>query len=407
MSKSMATESPKPLFDEADLMEFAEGRVSNVLGALFAPVDLYRRRVRLPSPPFMALSRVVEISGVPGTMKDATIRTEYDIPGHAWNALDGQASQLTLDPQGALVLAAWLGIDFESKGARAYRWVDADLTYCDRLPRVGERIDYEIHFGQSVVIGESRIVRGRCRAYVEGRITVDAPRMTIGFFTDEALEFPVNWVPRRTLRAQSLQNDRPRMWPARGSLERVDLLALSHGHLAEVFSRAVPADARNPSLRLPSAILQFVDRVAAMSTSGGVCGLGSIEAEWVVNPDHWAVRSHFKDDPIVAGPCMVEGAVQALHIYALAVGLHRGVSAGRFEPVVNSRVSIRFGAQVRARGQVLRYCVDIVDVQLRPDPSLVADVEIVDEGAVVGRIEGLGVRIVAETTNRTSGARNE
>lgn len=384
-----------PSLGEADLMEFAEGRVSNVFGAGFDPVDAFPRRVRLPSPPFLAISRVTELIGTPGELKGARICTEYDIPMRAWNAIDDQVSYLCLDPQGVLVLVAWLGIDFESQGRRAYRWVDAEITYRDNLPRVGQRVRYQIALTHSIRMGESRIVRAVFYAEVNGRRILDARRVTVGFFSDDALDREGEWVPRRTPRAKSGEPFAVPLEVPRAGLGSVDLVALSRGRIAEVMSPAHAVEGRNPSLRLPPPILQFIDRVVSISATGGACGLGSIEAEWRVDPMHWAVRAHFKDDPILAGPCLIEGAIQVLKIYALSIGLQKYMNAARFEPAVNTRVTVRFGAQIRARGQTLRYCAEIVNVQIGHEPCVVADVEILDEYGPVGRIEGLGVRLVS------------
>jgi PfaB family protein len=87
------------ILDEAAVMEFAEGRLSNVFGPAWAPIDDYARRLRLPSPPFLALSRVTAMEGRPGTLGPAYIQTEFDIPNPAWYGVNGQAPYLALDAQ--------------------------------------------------------------------------------------------------------------------------------------------------------------------------------------------------------------------------------------------------------------------------------------------------------------------
>ena len=53
--------SPKPpgvIFDEHELLAFAQGRVADIFGPEFAPVDAMPVRVRLPAPPYFFVSRV-------------------------------------------------------------------------------------------------------------------------------------------------------------------------------------------------------------------------------------------------------------------------------------------------------------------------------------------------------------
>jgi acyl transferase domain-containing protein len=124
------------LYDEADILEVAEGRTSNVFGPDFAAVDVLPRRVRVPGQPFTAMSRVVHIAGTRGKFDSGRIVTEFDIPHPAWFAVGGRsASQLALDAQGVLFLLSYLGVDFESAGRRRFRWLDANITMTGDHPR--------------------------------------------------------------------------------------------------------------------------------------------------------------------------------------------------------------------------------------------------------------------------------
>jgi 3-hydroxymyristoyl/3-hydroxydecanoyl-(acyl carrier protein) dehydratase len=173
----------------------------------------------------------------------------------------------------------------------------------------------------------------------------------------------------------------------------VDLVAIAHGNIAEVMSRAHASNGRNPSLRLPPPIAQFIDRVTRIEESGGAYGLGLSEGEMRLDPQHWSVRTHFKDDPVFPGPCMLEGATQLLQLHALALGLQSGMTGARFQPILNRPIAARFRAQVVPRCQTLGYRADIVEIGLRPEPYVIADVELIDNDRIIGCIEGLGVRI--------------
>jgi len=382
------------LFDEADIMEFAEGRVANVLGPHYAPIDDLPRRIRIPGPPFLAVSRVTHLSGEHGQLKGARIRTEFDIPDPGWSAVDGQACSLSLDPQGIQFLAAWLGVDFENRGERSYRWVEGRLTYLGSMPRAGQRVEYDIQIVQSFRRGRSTLFRAEFLAMVAGRPVLKTDRCTIGFFSDEELAKSTGIAEHhRTLRNASGPTFAAPLASLGRPLETMDLIALARGQIAEVMSPIHATGGRNPSLRIPPPIVQFIDRVTRVEHTGGAYGLGFSAAELRLDPRHWAVRAHFKDDPVFPGPCMLEGAMQLLQLHALSLGLQTAVTGARFQPLVNRSIFARFRSQVLARHQLLSFRADVVEVGLLPEPYLIADVDLIDDCRVVGRIEGLGVRM--------------
>lgn len=390
------------LFGEADIMEFAEGRVANVLGQEYAAIDKLPRRVRVPGPPFMAVSRVTHMSGTHGKLEDARIRTEYDIPDPAWNAVDGQVSYLSLDAQGVLFLVGWLGIDFENQGRRAYRWLDAQLTYLGPMPQAGQRVEYDIHIKQSFRNGDATLFKTDFLAHVDGQPMLKIEHCTAGFFTYEELAKGAGITDQhRTPRKVTQSGFRAPLAPPARALENADLIALSRGDIAQVLSPAHATGGRNPSLRIPPPVIQFIDRVTRIE-SGGAYGLGVSEAEFRLDPQHWAIRAHFKDDPIFPGPCMMEGAFQLLQIHALALGLQTAVSDARFQPLPNRPILVRFRAQVLPQNQLFRYRADIVEIGLSPEPYLIADIDLIDNGRVVGRVEGLGIRLVGQSAPQSA-----
>ncbi len=72
------------IWDTPDLLEFAGGSIARVFGPEYAVIDGYARRVRLPMPPYLLVSRVTELDAERGEYKPSTVTTEYDIPHDAW-----------------------------------------------------------------------------------------------------------------------------------------------------------------------------------------------------------------------------------------------------------------------------------------------------------------------------------
>ena len=52
------------VYDEKDLLEFAEGDISKVFGPKFKEIDQYARRVRLPMSEYLLCTRVTHVRGV-------------------------------------------------------------------------------------------------------------------------------------------------------------------------------------------------------------------------------------------------------------------------------------------------------------------------------------------------------
>ncbi|MEQ5843792.1 hypothetical protein N0A02_30495 [Paraburkholderia acidicola] len=388
------------LYNESDVMEFAEGRISHVFGPAYAAADLLPRRLRLPGPPFLALSRVTHMSGTHGQLHASRIRTEFDVPDPAWNSVDGQTCYLALDAQGVLFLAGWLGMDAQNQGRRVYRWLDAVLTFQGDTPRAGECVEYDIQIVDSFRNGDSLLFKTEFQASTNGRPLLKIERCTAGFFTYEELATGAGiGEQHKAVRQPAAQPFVPPLQPPTRALETQDLVALAHGDIAGVLSAAHAAGGPNPSLRLSPTITHMIERIPYIRSTGGVCGLGGSMAEFRLDPQHWAVRAHFKDDPVFPGPCMLEGAFQLLQVHALALGLGRGLRGARFQPVCGRPVQARFRAQVLPRGQVFGYRADIIEIGLDPEPYLIADIDLIDAGRVTGRIEGLGVRLVGAAVN--------
>ncbi|WP_266159889.1 beta-ketoacyl synthase N-terminal-like domain-containing protein [Dyella silvatica] len=392
---SIARPPTAALYDESAVMEFAEGRVSHVFGPAYAAADRMPRRLRLPGPPFLALSRVTQLSGTHGQLHGSHIRTEFDIPNPAWNAVDGQTVYLALDAQGVLFLASWLGIDAQNQGRRAYRWLDATLTFLGNTPLAGECVEYDINIVESFRNGDALLFKTEFLARTRDRPLLKIERCTAGFFTYEELATGAGIGPQHMSRRQPAAAPFvPPLQPPSRPLETADLVALAAGDIAQVLSPAHACGGRNPSLRMPPTIMHMIERIAYIHSTGGVCGLGRSAAEFRLDPLHWAIRAHFKDDPVFPGPCMLEGAFQLLQAHALALGLASGLRDARFQPVIERPVEVRFRAQVLPRNQLFGYRAEIIAIGLSPEPYLIADIDLLDEGRVAGRIEGLGVRLV-------------
>jgi acyl transferase domain-containing protein/3-hydroxymyristoyl/3-hydroxydecanoyl-(acyl carrier protein) dehydratase len=395
---AVSQDPPRPLFGPEAVRSFAEGRLAPVLGAEGAWIDRLPRRLRLPAPPFLALDRVLSIERPPNGLAPARIVTEHDIPDDAGFDVDGQPPYLALDAQGILVLLSVLGIDRHLRGERVYRWLDGMLTYRGDAPRCGEMVRYEITLERAVADGDSLMVFATFHASVKGRPVLEIERCAAGFFTDAELERGQALPPATPQRLRgSLLSPLAgaRRLPSR--IQASGLAALAAGEVELVFGSDAAPGAALHQLRLPPQAIRMLDRVTRITPAAGAPGLGVFEAEKDLDPADWYLKAHFIGDPVFAGPCMIEGSLQLLRIVALAYGLAAGAGLARFEPVAGLPLAARFRGQVPGnRRSVFTYSLTVTGLGRTPVPWIVADVDLLHEGRITGRLTGVALQIVED-----------
>ncbi len=396
--------APKPegvVWDEQDLLEFATGKIGDVFGARFAEIDGYRRRIRLPAPPYLFASRVTALEAETGTFRPSFIRTEYDVPLDAWYAVDGQVPPAVTIEAGQcdLLLISYLGADFQNRGDRVYRLLDSTLSFVGDLPRVGQTLRYDIWIDQFVRQGDTLLFFFHYDCYADDELILQLGNACAGFFTDEELESSLGVIEGKAA-LKALQDEprpaafKPLARSERTSLGASDLALLAEGRIADVFGPAHrQPEGSNPSLRLPAGDLRMVDEITLLDRTGGAHGLGRIEAVKELEPDGWYFACHFTDDPVLAGSMVAEGAVQLLQTYAFSLGLHHCLPDARFQPVPDRQTEVKVRGQITPECARIEYRVDVTELTLLPRPAVVADVTVLREGKAAVSIRGLAIRL--------------
>ncbi|HMO58144.1 MAG TPA: hypothetical protein PKC19_12345, partial [Roseiflexaceae bacterium] len=388
------------IWDEDDLIEFAEGTIANVFGAEYAPIDAYERRVRLPTFPYLLVSRVTKIDGELGKYRPCSITTEYDIPYGAWYTVDGQIPWAISVESGQcdLLLISYLGIDFENKGERVYRLLDCTLTFLTDLSKEGETLRYDIKINSFARSGGSLLFFFSYECFVGDTMVLKMENGCAGFFTDEELAagkgviFTEAEIKERTNAVQRYFP--PLLECARADFSREDLLALGAGKPAEVFGAAYEQHGRNPSLRLPPSQMLMIDRVTSVERRGGAWGLGMGIAEKDLAPDDWYFPCHFKDDQVLAGSLQAEGCGQLLQFYMLLLGLQTHTSDARFQPIFGLPQVVRCRGQVSPQYGKLIYRMEVTDIGLEPHPFVRANVDILLGDKIVVHFHDLGLQLI-------------
>lgn len=402
--RDLAPDAPRTrcdvVFDEADLLEFAVGSVGRVFGPDYAPLDNLALRVRLPGPPYHFVSRVTHLEGERGRFERSSITTEYDVPEDAWFAVDGGVPPAVAIEAGQadLLLVAWLGIDFENAGRRAYRLLDSTLVFHGDLPRTKQTLRYEIVIDRFVRNGPSVLFYFRYQCFADDELILELTRATAGFFSAKELAEPLGIVggPAPAV-APAEGPDRPWLKPVARTdhhdLDDHDLALLSAGDPGAVFGpehRQPPGT--NPALRLPDQRLRMIHDVR-VEPGGGTRRLGRVVAHLPLDSEAWYFTSHFPDDPVLAGSLVAEGAVQSLQVLLLHHGFHLLLPDARFQTVRGLETEVSVRGQIVPGDSELRYELDVQDLTLLPRPTVVADVLVYRDGQPVVRMRNFGVQI--------------
>lgn len=392
--------APGTIWDEEDVLEFTTGSAAAALGPAFAPVDGYARRVRLPEPPYLFVSRVTGLEAQTGRFESSSIRAEYDVPRDAWYTVDGQvppAVALEAAGQGKLLLLAYLGIDFRNQGRRVYRMIGGTFAFQGALPREGQTLRYDVSIDRFVWNGDTPLVFFHCEGRADGELFLEMKDACAGFFTEAELQAPIGVVTsdaQRGRRAEVVPSSfKPLAYTAKQSLGPADLELLAAGRVAEVFGAQYEQDGCNPSLRLSGARLRMIDEVTAIERCGGPWGLGRLTAVKHLNPDDWYFRCHFRGDPVLPGSLVGEGGVQLMQIFALYLGLHLCLPDASFQPVTGLESQAKVRGQIAPGCRSLTYEVEVTDVRLLPRPTVIADVVVYAGNRPVVSVHNYGMEL--------------
>lgn len=391
--------SPGVIWDEDQLLAFATGRIADVFGPEFAPVDGYAKRVRLPAPPYHFVTRVTALQAETGVYEPSFIRTEYDVPEDAWYAVDGGVPPAVAIEAGQcdLLLISYLGIDFRNKGERVYRLLDSKLVFHGDLPRTGQTLRYDISINRFVRQGDTTLFFFSYLCYADGELILELKDACAGFFSQAELDTPLGVVitekDRQRRAALTKTWFKPLAYTDKDHLTAADLELLADGKPGEVFGPHHAQDpGLNPALRLPVARLRMVDEIL-IDRTGGPRGLGAITAYKRLEPDAWYFECHFPDDPVLAGSMVAEGAVQTLQAYLLHQGMHLVLPDARFQTIIGLETEVQVRGQITPAHPEIRYEIEVMELTLLPRPSVIADILVYLGDKPVIRMRNFGIQI--------------
>ena len=395
------------VWDTEDLVEFAEGDIAKVFGDEYKVIDSYSRRVRLPTTDYLLVSRVTALDAEVNDYRKSTMVTEYDIPVDAPFLIDGQIpwSVAVESGQCDLLLISYIGIDFQAKGERVYRLLDCELTFLEEMAFGGETLRYEIQIDSYAKNGEQLLFFFHYDCYVGDKKVLIMRNGCAGFFTDDELADGKGVILNDKDKAE-LANAKKSSFPAlltpevaREKYDHQAMMKLVGGDVAACFGNNYDQQGRNPSLKFSSEKFLMIERITKVERNGGHWGLGIIEGQKDLAPEHWYFPCHFKDDQVMAGSLMSEGCGQLAMFYMLSLGMHSYVNNARFQPMPGEAQTVRCRGQVTPQTNTLTYRMEVTALGMEPQPFLKANITIILDGKPVVDFKNLSVMIVEQDDN--------
>ena len=393
----------RPAYDRALCMEFAVGSAAKVLGTEFAALDRYPVRVRLPDEPLMLVDRILSVEGVKGSMRAGRVVTEHDVRPGAWY-LDGHRAPVCITVeagQADLFLCSYLGIDLALEGTRAYRLLDATVTFHRGLPQPGEVVRYDIHIDRFVRQGETYLFFFRFEGTVGGRPVVTMEDGCAGFFTEQETAESIGIVLAPEEQALSPGRREP-SWQtlvpmAVDSYDARQLAALRGGDLAGCFGPLFEGLGLSDPVRIPGGRMHLIDRVVELDPTGGLFGLGLTRAEADIRGDEWFLTCHFVDDMVMPGTLMYECCVHTLRVLLMRMGWVTEQSGVWYEPVSGVPSTLRCRGPVTPATRVVTYEVQVKEIGYNPEPYAIADALVYADGQRIVQFTGMSLKMTGAT----------
>ena len=364
-------------FDHRSMLACAWGRPSEAFGPIYTPFDGPRRPARLPGPPYLFMSRVVEVNGPIGVMAEGcSVEVAYDVPPDAWYFKESGHPvmpfavllEAALQPCGWL--ASYIGCALSVDKELMFRNLDGSSEILSEVTPADGILTTRV-LSTTISKAAGMILVGFEVECDVGDRPVLRMKTVFGFFPKEALENQVGLPTTPEERVAYTAEPTP----------TVDLTAPT-------------ALARTPALAGRG--LLMLDRVVRFDPVGGEKGLGTARAEKDVHLDEWFFKAHFFQDPVQPGSLGIEAMLQLLQWTMRELGMADGVPGARFEPIANDHVlTWRYRGQVLPGDGVISSTVEIVERGVdAAGPYAVAEASLWIDGKRIYDATGLAMRIV-------------
>lgn len=386
----------KCIFSRSEIVEMTNGSISKILGSQYAEADKYKVRSRMPSPPYLFVSRITKLDAEYGKVRPSSIEIEYDIDrdciylqgdNSVSNCVLSEASQI------GIFLGAYIGVDIMDSGTLRFRIVSSKSTIkSSRTLYLGDTVRLVYKINQFTKRGDTLFLIGHYECYCGEELLLMADIIG-GFFTEEDLAKGKGIISpslKLEIKKASVKYCEDEM-KNKTSYNFEEMEHYFNGELSKCFH-----DDRLPEKSLPFLMkkeARMIDAVTDIKCSGGKYGLGYIEGEKNIDPSYWAFKAHFKNDPVFPGTHMLNGANQLLLFFAIHFGIYDGDENNRPAILNDLTMNIAFRGQVQCEISKILYRIDVKKViKEQHSTSIIVEVNIMWKSINVIREENMSLK---------------
>lgn len=369
------------IFDQKSLLACAYGKPSDAFGPMYQRFDGPQRVARLPSPPYLFISRIRQVQGAPGVMRaGARVIADYDIPSDAWyfDSNGCRSMPFAVLLEAALQPCGWLssyvGSALSQVDELGFRNLDGEGELLAEVFADSGTLSTEVTLTDVSATG-GMIIENFTVSCRLGEREVYRLKTVFGFFPPAALA-----------NQAGLRRD----------ADALALLQRTSNLLIEL--HAAPAGYFDPERpRLAKGMLLMLDRIDGYWPGAGKAGLGQLRAVKDIDHSAWFFKAHFFQDPVQPGSLGLEAMLQALQFHMLHTGMDRGICQPRFEPIALARNHRwKYRGQVLPKHHTVHTTLEITEVGADERGTYaLADASLWVDGMRIYEMVGVGMRIVS------------
>lgn len=376
------TSSPY-VWTEEQVQRLVQGRVSDVLGASYQNRDEVPVRLRPPQPPFLFVSRVLQMTAQKDHLAPCLIEWEYDFPHDAWYLNQDQVpSVISLESGHALVfLLMVMGCDQLFNQNARFRFLNTQQTQHHRPPRAGDRFRGIAEITSIVKSKQMILLQITGKGFLNDQLLSTGTSQSVLLSADTLAHQTDNPPPVAFTKAPNPKTFTPLLNCEKSQFEKADITALQQGAFNTCFGPEYTT--LKPNALSGDGFL-LLDRITSITTSGGPYGLGEVVGEKTLDDSvRWVFNAHFKDDPVYPGIFGLEGCNQTLLFFSYYIGLHKGLKDFQVIPEQGTETKARFLSEIKPTETSVQYQLAIKEIISGPQPIIRAEALVVCNGRTV------------------------
>lgn len=330
--------------DEAAMLATAIGRPSKSFGKNVSHRDTGKVSPRLPNPPYLCISRLLETSGKLGDVKKGdTISAEWDIDPNGFYFDNSSIVPFAFYLEAALQPCGWLSslreIAMPSWEKVCFRNLDGSIKLVMPITKNHKVIKTDITMTGLSILGPLTLVKFDAKTYADGDLAFTM-NTGFGFFTKESLltqkGIPIN---------DSFKSITENKSNILIDLKKRDYKAFNH-----------------PTCALEKSNLLMIDRIVYMDINGGENNLGLARSEKDVTYDDWYFKRHFFQDPVQPGSLGLEAMIQLFYVYVHESGILNKFKNPEIIPLLDEEITWTYRGQVVPKNKLVNVDLSITKI---------------------------------------------